>query len=52
VPLGGFVPDMALFIDGLNEFAFSWPGRDRRLEAVFSGKEGWSAPGPRSRIYP
>ena len=39
--LGGFVPDLALFVDGLNEFAFPFgPAETERLEAVFSGKEG------------
>lgn len=38
--LGGFVPNMALFIDGLNEFAFpAGPAETERLKAVFSAKQ-------------
>ena len=37
--LAGFVPDMALFIDGLNEFAFpAAPAETDRLRAVFDAK--------------
>ena len=37
--IAGFVPDLALFIDGLNEFAFpDGPAETRRLDAVFGRK--------------
>lgn len=37
--LAGFVPSMALFVDGLNEFAFpDWPAETDRLRAVFDAK--------------
>lgn len=37
--LAGFVPNMALFIDGLNEFAFpTAPAETERLRAVFDAK--------------
>ncbi|HXV13606.1 MAG TPA: hypothetical protein VEC56_05315 [Candidatus Krumholzibacteria bacterium] len=39
--LGGFVPDLALFIDGLNEFAFpAGPAETERLKAVFGYPAG------------
>ncbi len=39
--LGGYVPNLALFIDGLNEFAFpAGPAETERLKAVFSAKQG------------
>ncbi len=39
--LAGFVPDLAIFIDGLNEFAFPWgPAQTERLKAVFDSKQG------------
>lgn len=43
--LADFVPDLALFVDGLNEFAFpEGPAETQRLKAVFEGKadvRGW-----------
>jgi hypothetical protein len=40
--LSGVVPDMALFFDGLNEFAFpDGPVETPRLVAVFDTKQGW-----------
>ncbi len=37
--IGGVAPDLALFIDGLNEFAFpTGPAETERLEAVFGAK--------------
>lgn len=39
--LDGFIPDMALFLDGLNEFAFpEGPAETKRLRAVFDAKPG------------
>ncbi len=38
--LAGFVPDMAVFLDGLNEFAFpDGPAETQRLKAVFDRRE-------------
>jgi hypothetical protein len=38
--LSGFVPDMALFVDGLNEFAFpNGPAETQRLTAVFDSEK-------------
>lgn len=44
--LADFVPDLALFVDGLNEFAFpEGPAETQRLKAVFEGQpdvvNGW-----------
>ncbi|HEX5130895.1 MAG TPA: SGNH/GDSL hydrolase family protein [Candidatus Krumholzibacteria bacterium] len=41
--IGGFVPDMALFVDGLNEFAFpAGPAETQRLAAVFGSQPSHS----------
>ena len=55
--LGGTVPDLALFIDGLNEFAFPFgPAETQRLEAVFDSKPealdrwGWVESLPMTRL--
>jgi len=55
--LAGHVPDLALFIDGLNEFAFPFgPAETKRLEAVFDSKPdaldrwGWIESLPMTRL--
>jgi hypothetical protein len=55
--LAGTVPDLALFIDGLNEFAFPFgPAETQRLQAVFDSKPdaldrwGWLESLPMTRL--
>jgi hypothetical protein len=55
--LAGTVPDLALFIDGLNEFAFPFgPAETQRLQAVFDSKPdaldrwGWLESLPMTRF--